>query len=295
MFDYGNARVAALRGRLLDGDALRRLEEAESPAALLVQLERLDDWRPILRGLGSLTIDPRWAIELAVEGHRSARLGGLLTLYGPPARALVEALVLPLDLERVLEVLRRRRAGESPETVAATVSPGALLDGRRVGAVARASTVPHALRLLGRFGLITRAAAGSLGAAFERDPGWASLEARLVAATSDAQEARVAGPGADADRARAIVAAQREQRVTVAAALEQEGAAAAAELDRIRTLARHDRLAARAHRDPLGIGSVAGYVASVEAQAIRLRAVLARVAGGWSRERTGAWLALERA
>lgn len=294
MYDYGNARVAALRGRLLDGAALRHLGEAESPAALLVQLQRLDDWRPIVRQFGSL-VDPRAAIELAVELHRSSRLGLLPRLYGPPARALVEALVLPLDLERAIEVLRRRRAGEPPETVAAGVSPGALLDGLLLAAIARAPTAAQALRLLGRLGMISRADARSMAATLERDSEWASLEAKLFAASRAAREVRAAGPGVDAESVRSMIAAERAEADAVSAELGRTGAAAAAELERTRSLARHDRIAARAHRDPLGIGAVAGYVAAVDAQAIRLRAILARVASGWSRERAGSWLAVQGA
>ena len=294
MYDYGNARVAALRSRLLDAATLRRLEEAESPAALLVLLERFDDWRPILHELGPLTIDPRTATELAVERHRSARLGGLPPTYGPPALPLVEALVLPLDRERVLEILRRRHADEPPETVAATVDGGALLDARRLAAIARAPGAPAAVRLAGRFGLMGRTAAEALARGFERDAEWPRLEAGLVAASEAAREARAAGPGADAGLVRAVLAAERDERAEVAAELEHGGAAAAAELERTRSLARLDRLDATARRDPLGIGAVAGYVAAVEAQAIRLRAILAHVVAGWSRERTGAWLAVGR-
>jgi hypothetical protein len=61
-------------------------------------------------------------------------------------------------------------------------------------------------------------------------------------------------------------------------------------LERATTLARLDRLAAAGPRDPLGIGAVAGYVAAVEGQAIRLRAILARVAAGWSGQLVGTYM-----
>jgi vacuolar-type H+-ATPase subunit C/Vma6 len=295
MVDYGNARVAALRGRLLDDDALRHLAEAGSPSAMLVQLERFHDWRATLRELGPLATRPRSAIELAIERHRSERLGTLPRLYGPPQRGLVEALVMPLDLERALEVLRRRRLGEGSEAVAETVSRGALLDERAVAALARAPNAGQAVRLLGRLRLIARERASALARAIERDGEWKALETGLLDATDAARETRATGAGADAVLVRAIVGAERDDRAAVAAELAAEGAADAADLERQRTLARLDRVAAHAHRDPLGIGAVAGYVAAIEAQAIRLRAVLARVADGWSRERAGAWLAAARA
>jgi vacuolar-type H+-ATPase subunit C/Vma6 len=62
-------------------------------------------------------------------------------------------------------------------------------------------------------------------------------------------------------------------------------------LDRGAALARLDGLARIARRDPLGIGPVAGYVAALEAGAIRLRAILAGLVGGWSRESVGSYLA----
>lgn len=294
MVDYGNARVAALRSRLLDREALHRLGEATSADDLLVRLERFDDWHSIVRELSPLATRPVAVIELAIERHRSARLGGLLSLYGPPARALVEALVLPLDLERALEVLRRRRAGEPPESVVESVTPGALLDTEAIVAIARARDVAHAVRLLGRFGLITPARVADLVRAGGRSVDAPALEARLLAAADDAREARIVQGGVDADLVRAAVAGQRADREAVAAELVTVGPAGAAELERTLALARFDDLVAQAHRDPLGIGPVAGYVAAVEAQAIRLRAVLARVADAWSRERTGVWLAAAR-
>jgi vacuolar-type H+-ATPase subunit C/Vma6 len=295
MVDYGNARVAARRGRLLDDETMRHLGEAGSPSAMLVQLERFDDWRATLRELGPLATRPRAAIELAIERHRSERLGTLPRLYDLPWRGLVEALVMPLDVERLLEVLRRRRLGEGSEAVSETVSRGALLDERAVAALARAPSAGDAVRLLGRLGIVARKRAMAVARAFERDADWGALEAGLLDAIAAARDARVAGASADAALVRTIVGAERDDRAAVAAELATEGAAGAADLERQRTLARLDGLTARAHRDPLGIGIVAGYVAAVEAQAIRLRAVLARVADGWSRERAGAWLAAGRA
>ena len=51
--------------------------------------------------------------------------------------------------------------------------------------------------------------------------------------------------------------------------------------ERALTLERLDDEARFGRRDPLGVGTVIGYVAAVEAQAIRLRAILARVRAGW--------------
>src|SRR5512143_4260873 len=108
MYDYGNARVAALRGRLLDAVAFRRLADADSAGAFLAGLDRLDDWHAIRRETEPLFGEPQAAIEAAIERHRSARLGALAGWYEGPARRLVEALVMPLDGERITAILRRR-------------------------------------------------------------------------------------------------------------------------------------------------------------------------------------------
>jgi vacuolar-type H+-ATPase subunit C/Vma6 len=290
MYEYGNARIAALRGRLLDGPSLRRLLEAGSAAELLVLLERAEDWRPILREVAPLAADPQSALEVSVERHRSARLGALPRWYPPPVRGLVEALVLPLDAQRVVALLRRRRAGETPEAVGATIIGGALLGTAQLGAVGRAPTFAEALHRLARSGVLPADAAGSFPGAEGAGGAWEPVEAGLMAAFDRARLARAAGRGGDAARVRAIIAAERADREAVAGELHGEGASAAAHMERATTLARLDRLAAAGPRDPLGIGAVAGYVAAVEAQAIRLRAILARVAAGWSGQLVGTYM-----
>ncbi len=289
MYEYGNARIAALRGRLLDGPSLRRLLEAGSAAELLVLLERAEDWRPILREVAPLAADPQSALEVCVERHRSARLGALPRWYTPPERDLVEALVMPLDVQRAFAVLRRRRAGETPEAVAATIIGGALLSPTALGSLARAPTFEAAVRHLARLGLVPADAVASLGSQLGVSA-WEPLEAALRKAFERARFARAAGRGGNAARVRAIIAAERADREAVAAELRGEGASAAANVERATTLARLDRLAAAGPRDPLGIGAAAGYVAAVDAQAIGLRAILARVAAGWSGQLVGTYM-----
>ncbi len=281
MYDYGNARVAALRSRLLDALALVRLEECGSAGAFLSLLERAEDWRIVVREVGPLAADPGAAVELAIERHRTVRLGGLLGWYPPRTRRLIEALVLPLDLERLVAVLRRRRAGEDPERVAAGVVGGALLDSLALARIARAPSAGAALESAARAGLLERRDAAAATTALERD-GWAAFEAGLTAAVDRARRARAGGGGRDRAAVRAILAREAAIRARVVEELVAGGAASAASIEREETLARLDRLAREGPRDPLGIGVVAGYAAAVEAQAIRLRAALARASVGWS-------------
>jgi len=290
MYDYGNARVAALRGRLLAPAELRRLAEADSAAAFLALLERAEDWRPILREVAPLVVEPQGAVEASIERHRSARLGALVRFYPPPARELVEALVLPLDRERVIALVRRRLAGEAPETIGATIVGGALLDATALGALARSPTLAGLLRALGRAGLVPRSEAVSIARDLDHGLGRPALEARLVELFDHGREVRAVGRDPNAGTVRAILARERAERRAVADELLAEGPGAAALLERALTLARLDKLARSGRRDPLGIGSVAGYVAAVEAQAIRLRASLARVVAGWGHELVGFYL-----
>lgn len=288
MYDYGNARVAALRSRLLDPASLRRLAEADGPGAMLALLDRAEDWRPILRWTASL-VDPQVALEASIERHRSARLGSLPAFYPAPVDRLVEALVLPLDRERVVAVVRRRLAGETSEAIGSTIVGGALLDAAALGEFARSPTMAHLARSLVAHRLL-RPSDGARLVALGNDIDRRRLEETLVAGLDAARSDLAQGRGGDAAQVRAIIAAELADRSAVATELREAGPAAASLAERTLTLTRLDRLARAGRRDPLGIGVVAGYVAAVEAQAIRLRACVARVVAGWSHDLVGSYL-----
>lgn len=294
MVDYGNARIAALRAGLLDGPAFHRLAESGSPAAFLALLERSEDWAPILREVAALGGDPAAAAEAAIERHRSERLGALPGWYDSPARSFVEALVMSLDAERALAILRRRRAGESPESIGTTIVGGALLGPAELGRLARAPGVASAIGLLVRFGLIGVDDGPGLVAAAALDVPAERFERAFAAAVDRARLSRTWGRGPDAALVRGVLAEEGRIREAAAREMTDTGPATAALVERTAELERLDRLARRARRDPLGIGVVAGYIAAVEAQAIRLRAALARVRAGWTSELVGSYLALGR-
>ena len=191
-FDYGNARVASMRGRLLARAEIARLGESATPSVMVAQLERADDWAPVLRQVAPLGTDATAALEAAIEFHRSARWGVLPHYYEGHERRLVEALVLPLDMERALAVLRRRRAGEPGEEIATTAIPGALLDGHSLALVARAPGPAAALRPLVDKGLIERSdAEADRGGG---DPWHEQRRARVDAAHRDGRRATCARP-----------------------------------------------------------------------------------------------------
>jgi hypothetical protein len=283
MYDYGNARIAALRSRLLDASQLRRLATSETPDAFLTALERAEDWRAILRETAPLFSDPQAAVATAIERHRSARSRAMIGWYDGPTRRLAEALVMGLDLERLVAITRRRHGGASASAIGSSVTAGALLDVATLGAIARTSGEADLERVLVRAGVLTAAEARTLSA----DAGGTDqrrLEDRIVHAFDTARARRAAGRGQAARRVRAILADERAVRTAVVAELGEDGPSAAWLVERSLTLARLDRIARLGPRDPLGIGTVAGYAAAIEAQAIRLRASLARVVSGWGQD-----------
>jgi len=294
MYDYGNARVAGMRARLLDEATLRRLEDAPSAAAFLSALEQQPDWRPFLHEAAPLAIAGP-AIEAAVERHRAARMRSLPRFYEGRATWLVRALVVPLDRERILAVMRRRRAGEAPEVVAESIVSGAILGPADLGRLARAVGAAGLVRELGARGLLDRADVSLIVERIERREEPSRTEVALVDGIDRVRLGWADGWHADQQIVRSMIDAEIRQRADALEELERAGASAASLLDRVTLLARLDELARAAHRDPLGIGAVAGYVAALEAQAVRLRATLAGVVAGWGPEVVGTYLAVGRA
>ena len=290
-YDYGNARIAAMRGRLLGRAAISRLGDSATPAVMVAQLERSADWAPILRRVAPLGTDASAALETAIEFHRSARLGALLPFYDGQDRRFVETLVLPLDAERAVAVLRRRRAREPAEEIATSSVPGALLDATAVASMARAPGPAAALRPLVDRGVIARADALPIIAAETRAARSAVVESMLLAAIDRARWERVSVRGGEAAALRRLLEYEQEAREATIVELGQAGPTLATILERTTRLARLDALGALGRRDPLVIGAVAGYVAAVEAQAIRLRAMVARVQAHWTAEDAAPYLA----
>jgi vacuolar-type H+-ATPase subunit C/Vma6 len=290
VYDYGNARIAACRSRLLGRDELRRLLDAPSPSDLLALLERHDDWRSIVGEVASLAAPPAQAIGAAIERHRSRRLGALLRWYPSPIRELVEALVLPLDVERLIAVTRRLRAGEPSDRIGAAVPPGALLDADAIGLLARASSIGNLLERASAMGLLTRAGARAAARLAAAGASSVQVEQAMVEAADGARLARASGTDAAAGIVRGVVLRERAARRVAATDSQDAGTAMAALDERNATLARLDELARIGRLDPLGIGVVVGYVAAVEAGAIRLRAVVAGVVAGWPADVVGEYL-----
>jgi vacuolar-type H+-ATPase subunit C/Vma6 len=293
VYEYGNARVAGMRSRLLDDAVLRRLEDASSAAAFMAALEQQADLRPFLHDVAPLAA-PGPAIEAAIERHRAARLRVLPRFYEGRARRLVEALVVPLDRERVIGIVRRRRAGEPPEVVAESIVSGALLGPAQLGVLARIPGLVGVVRELGRLGLLDRSDAAALAGRLEAREEPARIEAALLDGMDRVRLAWTDGRHADQRLVRSMIEDEVRLRSEAVDELGQAGASAASLLERVSLLARLDALVAAAHRDPLGVGPVAGYVAGLEAQAIRVRAALAGVAAGWGRDLVGSYLAVGR-
>lgn len=290
MPDYGNARIAARRSRLLDEAALEQLAQSGSPAGALSLLERRPGWSELLRAARQAVHEPAATMELAIELFRATELSQLPRWYSGRTRRLVEALVLDLDLERVLALVRRRRAGQDAEAINPTITRGALLDGAALVELARQPNRAALVSALGQSDLIDAGEAARLArtSAGLTD---AELEAALGVAWARAKRARADGAGPDAAFVRRLLDEEDAERRSVAEELSTGGSGVGALVERGIHLARLDRVAAKSLRDPGGIGPVAAYVAAVEAQAIRLRTVLARLSAGWSVEMARSYLA----
>jgi vacuolar-type H+-ATPase subunit C/Vma6 len=289
MYGYGNARIAARRGRLLAPEALERLAESGTLPAATAQLERLPEWRRAIDAARQGVADPAGVLRTAVELHRAAELAALPRWYDGPARRLVEALVMQLDLERLVALLRRRSAGQDAEAINPTLVRGAVLGGDQLADLARLPGSAAVYAALARRGLLAVPAAQALAVrARQGEP--AELERLLGAAWEEARFARAGGGGADAASVRQALAEDAEDRAAVAVELAEGSAAGASLVERSLVLDRAERRARRARRDPEGIGPVIGYVAAIDAQAVRLRVILERLAAGWSRHVARAFL-----
>ena len=281
-YDYGNARVAAMRGRLLDRTDLGRLAEGSDASAFVTTLERFADWRSILHDVAAVGSDPVAAAEAAIERHRGERLGRL-----------------PRAVRRGSATTRRgagdgARPGAGPIGAASTPRRG---DGRvdrgndrqRRPSGCRSRSVGSrgrparrtALGVIASSGLIDRDERTTLAAALDDRSRPEAFEAAFIAACDRARDARARGRGTDSELVRWALAQERIDRAAMVDELRRNGPLAAALAERSLTLARFDELARHGRRDPLGIGMVMGYIAAVEVQAIRLRAVLARVRAAW--------------
>lgn len=280
-YDYGNARVAAMRGRLLGRADLDQLAEGSDAFAFITTLERFADWRPILHDVAPMGSDPVAAADAAIERHRGERLGRLPRLYADRPRRLVEALVMGLDQERVLSVLRRRRGDGTAESIGAAIVRGALLDTDALGRLARAPGSAEALAVIASSGLIDRDERATLALALDDRSRPEAFEAAFTAACDRARSVRARGSGPGPELVRWALALEWADRAAIVEELGQIGPLAAALADRTLALFRFDELARRGRRDPLGVGMVMGYIAAVEVQAIRLRAALARVRAAW--------------
>jgi hypothetical protein len=265
---------------LLGGTDLRALAEAPDAFAFIATLERSPDWRPVFHEVAPLGAEPGAAAEAAIERHRGERLGLLPRLYDDTDRRLVEALVLGLDQERVLAVLRRRRGGESAESIGATIVRGALLDAEALGRLARAP-FPALIDVIASTGLIGREDRAKLVDAASDRSRPEVFEAAFTAACDRARDRRADGRGTDQELVRQTLAHERTDRARIVDELRDNGPLAASLAERAAALERFDDLARRGRRHPLGVGTVIGYIAALEAQAVRLRAVLARVRAEW--------------
>jgi vacuolar-type H+-ATPase subunit C/Vma6 len=191
-FDYGNARLRAMRGRLLDHEAIERLVGLDLPE-LLDALARSSLRRDFERAL------PRFTgyrlFQETLRGSHARVLRAMQSYFAGAARDAVDRLVARVDLANVRTLLRGLARGAAPEEMVPELVPAGSLDDSALVELASAASARLAVEDMRVLGLPSRPVARELFDAlpgFEqtRDPAvlehalhvaWARGEAEAVA------------------------------------------------------------------------------------------------------------------
>jgi V/A-type H+-transporting ATPase subunit C len=158
-FDYGNARLRARKGSLLDRPAYTELSSLDAEgmlAHLAAAAYRPEVEHATARGTGAA------ALRDAIRSHLARQLEQLRSFYSGRARVLVDVLLSRWDLHNLLTLLRGR-ATDAPweRTIAGVVAVGAF-DAAAAEEVARQPDLDRAVDLLATWRLPNPASARAL-------------------------------------------------------------------------------------------------------------------------------------
>jgi len=146
VYEYGNARVRAMKGRLLSRRALEGLVErydVNQVVSALAQTDYAPDISAALAKRGGVE-----CVEEALRLNLARTTRALLRFYQGEARELVELLVERYDLFNLLTILRGRVARASPEEIAEALLPGGRLGEPVLVELARQADVRQVVDLL---------------------------------------------------------------------------------------------------------------------------------------------------
>jgi len=171
-YEYGNARVRAMRGALLSPRALEALLERDE-AGILSALAATPLRSDVEAAAARLPLGSR--IDAAVRTHLSRTCRAVRAFYDGAARETVEQALAPLDADDLIAVLRGQAAHATPaEILAATVGAGAL-DEAALEALAREPGARAAIDRIVAWDLPFRDVGRALLAAWPATSGGADL------------------------------------------------------------------------------------------------------------------------
>lgn len=179
-FDYGNTRLRARKGELLDNAAYRRLLGEDIDGLL----RALSDTPYAPQAEAAGRVDGLQRLHLAIRLRLAVSLEEMRSFYSGPARTLVDALLSRFDIQNVISVLRARARPETSvdDALAALVPVGWLVE-PVTGEVLRPRELARVVDLLA-VRTPDREQAGVLRTAFaeyERTGDLATLERQVLA------------------------------------------------------------------------------------------------------------------
>jgi len=139
-FDYINARVRAMRSRLLDPGRMEELLGALTFDALLAGLNTTPYGKDLQEALARYR--GIQAVDEALARNFSATTQKIRSFGDGKAKALIEALLLRWDLANVRAVLRGKHTGRSEEDIMESVLPAGLLTEVALRELARQPDIP---------------------------------------------------------------------------------------------------------------------------------------------------------
>ncbi|HEX8959103.1 MAG TPA: V-type ATPase subunit [Solirubrobacterales bacterium] len=151
VYEYGNARLRAMRSRLLDRSTLESLVARRDLGHLASTLEAgayTSDFESARAEVGDLAQDPVAAIDLALRHHLARTGRGVLSYYDGRARDLVGLLLGRRDLENLLAAIRGRTATAEAPDVSRLFVLGGELSADWLAEIVRSGQV-EGLRLVG--------------------------------------------------------------------------------------------------------------------------------------------------
>jgi V/A-type H+-transporting ATPase subunit C len=183
-YDYPNARIRGLRGKLLRPGELDALAAQSSLSDFAEALRRTDYARDLDRAAEHLS--GLAAAEEALQRNLAHRLQNLLGFFQPDrasgpshARRLLRVLLSLHDVANLVALLRGRAAGAAPDDVRAALLPAGALDGGQLAVLARAPTMEACVAQLQAWAVPYAPALAVAARTFQRDGRLGALELAL--------------------------------------------------------------------------------------------------------------------